>query len=224
MEKSGSWINIPDNISESLVTIFGVKNTYILSQFSDAIRIWDPMSFWSWLRDGKIRIREHWLIVQVLPLSYQIWCVPNALHATRNKVTPHKLLNTFLIASTVCRTLHFQKIEFKDQSRGVMQWALGVHARKGGGLARVRDSKRAQGTRCTQFPDFEKLRLISSGMRQSWTGYPRVLRRRWFRKLRYGAVQLCNSTAIQLLEYSSGTRIQQRYTDTAVLKVAKLFF
>ncbi len=51
---SGSEMNnnIPDHISESLETIFRLK---ILKSL---MRIRDPESFWPWIRDGKIRIRD----------------------------------------------------------------------------------------------------------------------------------------------------------------------
>jgi hypothetical protein len=41
--RSGSGMNIPDQISESLETIFWIK---------------DPESFSPWIRDGKIQIRD----------------------------------------------------------------------------------------------------------------------------------------------------------------------
>ncbi len=49
-----SGMNIPDHISESLETIFGLK----ILNFSDTDP--DPGSdyIWPWIRDGKIRIRD----------------------------------------------------------------------------------------------------------------------------------------------------------------------
>jgi hypothetical protein len=51
-KKSGSGMRIPDNFFESLETVFRSK---ILKFFDDDP---DPGSgiFWSWIRDGKIRI------------------------------------------------------------------------------------------------------------------------------------------------------------------------
>jgi hypothetical protein len=48
-EKSGSvsGMNIPNNFSESLQTVLGLK----ILKFFDA----NPESFWPWIRDGKIR-------------------------------------------------------------------------------------------------------------------------------------------------------------------------
>jgi hypothetical protein len=53
-QKSGSGygMNNPDNISESLETIFGLK----ILKFFDADP--DPGSFWLWIRDGKIRVLD----------------------------------------------------------------------------------------------------------------------------------------------------------------------
>jgi hypothetical protein len=48
--RSGSGINIPDHISWSLEIIFWLK----IIKFLDA----DPESFWPWIRDVKIRIRN----------------------------------------------------------------------------------------------------------------------------------------------------------------------
>ncbi len=47
--RSGSRMNIPDHISESLETIFWVK----ILKFFDADT--DPESFWPWIRNGKTR-------------------------------------------------------------------------------------------------------------------------------------------------------------------------
>jgi hypothetical protein len=46
--RSGSRMNIPDHISESLETIFWVKNTL---NFLMRFRNRDPESFWPWIRD-----------------------------------------------------------------------------------------------------------------------------------------------------------------------------
>jgi hypothetical protein len=54
-------------------------------------------------------------------LSKMVCTVRIACNAEQGNITYPKLLNIFLIAPAVCRTLHFQKIEFKDQSRGVTQ-------------------------------------------------------------------------------------------------------
>jgi hypothetical protein len=45
-------MNIPDHFSESLEKVFGFK---ILIFFDADL---DTGSFWPWIRDGKIRIRE----------------------------------------------------------------------------------------------------------------------------------------------------------------------
>ncbi len=57
--RSGSGMNIPDHISESLETIFWGK----IHKFFVA----DPRSFWPWIRDGKIPIRDpqHWVLVYI---------------------------------------------------------------------------------------------------------------------------------------------------------------
>jgi hypothetical protein len=178
-----------------------------------------------WNRRGKERyiyrtasLRKFWSIKAT---NRYIWsyrrppmCVPYALHATRNKVTS-QILSCWISWLHQLFAAHyiFKRLNSKIKPGGHAVSAGGACAGGGRGLAHVRDSKRAQGTRCTQFPDFKKLRLISSGtpMRQSWTGYPGVLRHCWYRTLRYGAVQLCSSTASRV---QCGTRVQlcKRYS------------
>jgi hypothetical protein len=51
-KKPRSGINIPNHISKSLETIFWVKIFKFL--YAEA----DPGTFWPWIRDGKIRIRD----------------------------------------------------------------------------------------------------------------------------------------------------------------------
>ncbi len=55
-KKYGSWINIPDRISESFATIFWVKNTQNLCCWSGI----DPVPFWPWIWDPKIRDKHPW--------------------------------------------------------------------------------------------------------------------------------------------------------------------
>ncbi len=103
-------LNKPDHISKSSETIFWVKNTLMW------IRIRGPESFWPWIREGKIRIRDKHPGYVTLGISFVLRSKPVRLlgHRARKAekatefVTLKRQLST--VVSIVSLVLHSKPV------------------------------------------------------------------------------------------------------------------